>query len=111
MVTLEDAIKAAEAGNTDKVLAFLTALEAKIEPGKIDTDAQGFILEGATQSGFDYIDDNADLLVVSARKLIEFVEPRQSLAAHIRPGMDLHHLTMTQLSTLRQECFAEERGR
>jgi hypothetical protein len=52
----------------------LTRLVAKAEPeGRIESDEQGYIIEGAYQSGFDSIDDNGDLLVVHANDLIRYV--------------------------------------
>lgn len=115
MKTLEDAVAALnrlEASvNVDIIQDFFEVLKAKVEPSAIASDAQGFIIEGAYQSGFDHIDDNADLLVVSCRKLIEFVEPRQRGRIEIKPGMDLSHLSSRELVILQQELHAEERCR
>lgn len=88
MKTLEDAIAAldrlepqrgsAEFDNLKTVSAFLNMLRAKLESCGAITDAQGFIIEAAMQSGFDILDDDADLLAVSCRKLVEFVERMQA---------------------------------
>lgn len=92
MRTLDDAITAADAFatlhnlddsyNFGVIFEFLKTLKARAEPSGIETDDQGFIIEGAYQSGFHLIDDDAELLVVSCRKLIEFVERRSP------PGVD-----------------------
>lgn len=84
--TLDDAIAACEGlfsdqgvqgdshTHTETISNFLQALKAKAEPLIIPSDAEGFMLECADQNGFDHIDDNVELMVVSSAKLIEFVK-------------------------------------
>lgn len=53
---------------------FLDAMKAckvPITPGRPERDF--YVIEGAIQSGFEFIDDDAELLVVSAEKLMAFV--------------------------------------
>lgn len=83
MITLDDAIIACEKLLSeqgvrgvyhDNISTFLSTLKAKAEPLFIKDDATGFILEAAMQKGFDTIDDDIELYVVSGAKLIEFVQ-------------------------------------
>lgn len=99
MKTLNDAIDALDrieavhklddSFNFAVIYEFLRGLQAKEEPAAIADDAEGFILEHAATLGFDYIDDDAELLVVSARKLIDFVKIRQCQGSK----RELHVLT------------------
>lgn len=78
MITVEDAIEALgelpASPATDRLQDFFAALVAKVEPVEIPTDEEGFIIEGALQHGFDHIDDDATLLVVSAQALINYTK-------------------------------------
>lgn len=87
MVTLEDAVDAlallelqAPEGSAPaaKLREFLDGLKAKVAPVSIPTDAEGFIIEGALQHGFDHIDDDATLLVVGAQALIDYTKLQRS---------------------------------
>lgn len=88
MTTLNDAIDALDrlnfhydlkhSPNAAKIREFLTGLKAKAEPLHLPTDREGFILEGAGQHGFDHIDDDAEILVVSCQKLVQFITMRES---------------------------------
>jgi hypothetical protein len=60
--------------NLTTIKTFLNSLKSKQEPLVIASDYDGFILEGAMQRGFEFINDDADLYVVSGAKLIEFVK-------------------------------------
>lgn len=66
---------------------FLERLAAMVEPLVIPTDGDGHILEAAYQLGFDTIDDDASLFVVSGTKLIEFVK-RMRGPGGVRIGAD-----------------------
>lgn len=60
--------------NLEIVFGFLNRLAKMALPeGVIASDTEGYIIEGAMQKGFDFIDDNAELLVVHANDLIKFV--------------------------------------
>lgn len=81
MTTLEDALHAVRtmreqcsSVGSKIILDFLEQLERQAAPESvIDTDADGYIVEGAYQNGFDFIDDNAGLLVVHQNDLIKYV--------------------------------------
>lgn len=66
------------------VKAFLERLAKMGEPeAAIDTDEQGYIIEGAWQRGFEGIDDNGDLLIVHVNDLIKYVTAQRECAAAI----------------------------
>lgn len=61
-------------GNLDIVRAFLERLTEMSEPEcLLASDIEGFIIDGAFQKGFEFIDNNADLLVVHKSDLIKYV--------------------------------------
>jgi hypothetical protein len=83
MSTVNDALDACyklkqiiafDSGNLKKIEEFLTPLEKLATPTVLASDYDGYIIEGATQHGFEAIDDNGDLFVVSGDDLIKFVK-------------------------------------
>ncbi len=81
-VTLEDAIAAlhrievppTQAAAHGIINEFLTRLASFQEESVYETDRDAYIVEGACQKGFDFIDDDGDLLIVSTNKLQAFVK-------------------------------------
>lgn len=86
LVTLEDAVDAVDmlehhnldgSHNLVVVNQFLGRLKMLAEPTLIESDQDGYIIEGALQNGFMVIDNDADMLAVSGKNLIKFVKARQ----------------------------------
>lgn len=83
--TVEDAVE--HCTGTGVTMDFLLSLAGKIEPLVIPTDGDGYILEAAYQLGFDTVDDDGALFIVSGTKLIEFVK-RMRGPGGVRIGAD-----------------------
>lgn len=85
--TVDDALRALSretreavdiSDNLNIVFTFLNRLAKMGEPaGVIDSEEQGYIIDGAMQNGFNPIDDNADLFVVHNNDLIKYVMARR----------------------------------
>lgn len=72
-VTVEDAIDAITAWNETTARPFLDRLAAMRKPCPINTDEEGYIIDGAMQNGFDTIDDDGDLFAVAGADLIGYM--------------------------------------
>ncbi len=78
--TLDDAITALDRLRTDcrtgrnldeaTIGSFLEQLKFLATETVCASDADGFVIEGALQNGFEPLDDNADLYVCSCNSLI-----------------------------------------
>lgn len=81
--TVEDALGALDSASNSglafvgRVLDALVCMSKRADPGA--DDVVGRIVEGAYQSGFQLLDNNAGLLVVSEADLVSFVAARQAL--------------------------------
>lgn len=87
--TINDALRAlqrhvGDAGTNDELETVFGFLNFLVKMGESESifvsDNQGHIIEGAYQSGFETIDDNADLLVVHQNDLVKFVEANRQAA-------------------------------
>lgn len=64
----------------DIVRTFLDVLAKRGEPEQvINSDEEGYILEGAMQQGFDMVDDNGNLFVVHTNDLIKYVQAQRAI--------------------------------
>lgn len=79
--TLDDAIDAlrepVDSADVRRALEFLNALKAMAKPSNIPTDYHGFIVDGAHQNGAEFIDDDAELLVMSEVDFIAYIAKRE----------------------------------
>lgn len=87
--TIEDALHAAQRLRDNNptvgskiILDFLNRLDKLSLPDMvIASDAEGYIIDGAYQNGFDHIDDDGDLFVVHGNDLIKYVMAHREGAA------------------------------
>lgn len=93
--TIEEAIKAARGifanienshhtSDAGVMFAFLRHLETLAEPElHLDSEGDGYIIEGALQHGFEFIDNNVNLFVVHGEALIKYVRLNREGAARM----------------------------
>lgn len=78
--TLEEAIASVlaeqliygDSENLSEIAGFLDSLKAQICDPRLNSDDEGFIVEHASQSGFEAINDDGDLFVVAQCNLVDF---------------------------------------